>query len=640
MVVLGYIANDAKHFHIYVANRVQKIRDNTAVEQWRHIATDNNPADLTSRGANARELIDSQLWWKGPAFLSTLKPLSPCKIDNLGEGDPEIKKMTTLATGAVIEADIGLLPRLQRFSSWYKAKRAVAVCLKFKERLLNRTARFSTYKPVTAEEIAQAEMLILKTVQAEAYSEEMPILRGIKAVDDNADQKGSTNRDSCRRRDLVLKKSSSLYRLDPYLDENDIIRVGGRIRRANVPRGVKHPVLLPKDSHITRVIVRHFHERTGHGGRNMTLNEVRAQGYWITSARSSITSCLSKCVICRKLRGPPLGQKMADLPEDRMKEAPPFTYAAVDYFGPFLVRQGRSDPKRYGVLFTCLSSRAIHIETANSPSTDSFLNAYRRFVCRRGPVRLLRSDQGTNFVGAKSELAAALAEMDEDGVRRRLLLDGCDWIKFEMNVPHSSHMGGVWERMIRSARNALSALLVTHGDRLDDEMLRTLMVEAEAIVNSRPLTCVDTNSPDTPEPLSPSQLLTIETRVIMPLPGNFQRNDIYCRRQWRRVQYLANEFWSRWRKEFLPTLQERRKWTKSWPSLAIGVIVLVIDDGVARCNWPMGRVLETFPGKDGLVRKARIQAGQSVLDRPVHKLILLLKPATPSVVEDNTDNWD
>ncbi|XP_064629229.1 uncharacterized protein LOC135488521 [Lineus longissimus] len=245
MVVLGYIANDAKRFHIYVANRVQKIRDNTAVEQWRHIATDNNPADLTSRGANARELIDSQLWWKGPAFLSTLKPLSLCKIDNLGEGDPEIKKMTTLATGAVIEADIGLLPRLQRFSSWYKAKRAVAVCLRFKERLLNRTARFSTYKPVTAEEISQAEMLILKTVQAEAYSEEMPILRGIKAVDDNADQKGSTNRDSCRRRDLVLKKSSSLYRLDPYLDENDIIRVGGRIRRANVPRGVNptcHPV--------------------------------------------------------------------------------------------------------------------------------------------------------------------------------------------------------------------------------------------------------------------------------------------------------------------------------------------------------------------------------------------------------------
>jgi len=137
---------------------------------------------------------------------------------------------------------------------------------------------------------------------------------------------------------------------------------------------------------------------------------------------------------------------MADLPEDRLESAPPFTYCAVDYYGPFIVKEKRKELKRYGVIFTCMASRAIHLEVANSLDTDSFLNAFRRFTSRRGPVRQLRSDQGTNFVGARWELAEALAEMDHEKTKSRLLEEQCDWITFNMNVPSASHMGGVWER--------------------------------------------------------------------------------------------------------------------------------------------------------------------------------------------------
>lgn len=160
---------------------------------------------------------------------------------------------------------------------------------------------------------------------------------------------------------------------------------------------------------------------------------------------------------------------MADLPDDRLEPSPPFTYCAVDYFGPWLIKEGRRELKRYGVLFTCLASRAIHLETANALTTDAFTNALRRFLSRRGPTRLIRSDRGTNFVGAKSELENAVAEMDEARIHNFLLDQGCDWFEFKMNPPSASHMGGVWERQIRSVRAILCALLQSSGQQLDDE---------------------------------------------------------------------------------------------------------------------------------------------------------------------------
>ena len=259
---------------------------------------------------------------------------------------------------------------------------------------------------------------------------------------------------------------------------------------------------------------------------------------------------ISKCVSCRKLRGSPQEQKMANLPEDRLEPAPPFTFCAVDYFGPWHIKEGRREVKRYGVLFTCLASTAVHLEVANSLSTDSFLNAYRRFVGRRGPVRQLRSDQGTNFVGAKNELQQALSTLEYEKIRQELVKN-CDWVDFKMNVPEASHMGGAWERQIRTVQNVLASLLAQHAAQLDDETLRTFMVEAEAIVNCRPLTVDTINSPQMPEPLTPSHLLTMITKVILPPPGEFQRADLYSRKQWRRVQFLVNEFWMRWRKGLL-----------------------------------------------------------------------------------------
>ncbi len=296
--------------------------------------------------------------------------------------------------------------------------------------------------------------------------------------------------------------------------------------------------------------------------------------------------------------------------------------------GPFVVKERRSEVKRYGVIFTCFGCRGVHLETTVSLDRDSFILALRRFIGRRGHVRSIRSDNGGNFVGADNEMKKAMGEMDHQRIRDYLLSEHCDWewVDWEFNPASASHMGGVWERQIRTVRSVLSSLLVEHAPRLNDESLRTLLVEVEAIVNSRPLS-VETLSDDTIEPLCPNSLLTMKTKVVLPPPGVFQRTDVYCRKRWRAVQYIANEFWVRWRKEYLMGLQERQKWNTARPNLEVGDVVLLVDEDTKRNMWPMGRIQDVFPGDDGLVRKVNVKVSGSVvsLSRPVTKVVLLLK---------------
>ena len=237
---------------------------------------------------------------------------------------------------------------------------------------------------------------------------------------------------------------------------------------------------------------------------------------------------------------------MSDLPPERLTPSPAFTCTGMDVFRPFYIKEGRKELKRRGLLFTCLASHAIHLESLNAMTTDSFLNGLGRFISRRGKVRQLRSDQGSNFVGAKNELSKALNELDQTPVREYLTAQDCDWIEFNLNIPPASHMGGVWDCQIQITRSVLSSLLLDHGTQLDNKAFRTLMIEAESIVNFRPQTVENITDPLTSEPLTPNHLLTLKTQVVLPPPGKFESPDLYSWKRWRRVQYLANQFWLSW----------------------------------------------------------------------------------------------
>ena len=258
-----------------------------------------------------------------------------------------------------------------------------------------------------------------------------------------------------------------------------------------MPEATKHPKILPKRGHITDMVIRDMHERTGHQGREHVLAALRCE-YWIVDGNSAIRRVLSRCVSCRKRQVPVVTQVMSDLPTERVTSGePPFTRVGTDYFGPFYTKNGRKQSKRYGVVFTCLATRAVHIEVADSLDTSSFIGALRRFQARRGQVKYIRSDNGTNFVGAERELRKEVENLNKSRIHESMLKKGITWV---FNAPGASHHGGVWERQIRSIRRILGALLKEQS--LTDESLRTLMCEVEAVINSRPLTTVSSDPSD------------------------------------------------------------------------------------------------------------------------------------------------
>ncbi|XP_048769833.2 uncharacterized protein LOC125676004 [Ostrea edulis] len=277
--------------------------------------------------------------------------------------------------------------------------------------------------PTHCDEIREAEIFVLKQTQQENFYKEINSLKAGRP----------------------LAKDSCIATLSPFLDENQLLRVGGRINKAagNLSSKEINPIILPKRNHISILLIPHFHERVKHQGRLFTEGALRTAGFWILGGKRMISSIIHNCVTCRKLRRNLETQMMADVPEDRITPGPPFTSVGVDVFGSWEVstrrtRGGAANSKRWGLMFTCLTSRAAHIEVIEEMSSSSFINALRRFLSLRGPVKIIRSDCGTNFIGAAEEMKVNTIKVEEGPIQQFLDKSCITWI---FNVPHSSHMG-------------------------------------------------------------------------------------------------------------------------------------------------------------------------------------------------------
>ena len=311
---------------------------------------------------------------------------------------------------------------------------------------------------------------------------------------------------------------------------------------------------------------------------------------------------------------------MADLPLSRVNPGQnPFFTTGCDVFGHFYVKQGRSRVKRWVVLYSCHSSRAIHLELIHHLDIASFINAFRRFSARRGHVDKMVVDNATNNRGSDRELSESIAAWNHSEIGRQLRRHSTTFI---YNTPKSSHAGGVFERAIRSVREHLRHVV---GDQsLTEENLLTYIVEAEFLVNSRPLTPTS-DEPDDVSALSPNDLLILKPMDPLP-PGIFTVDQAqHVRKGWKQVQALANCFWRRWTNEYLPTLSKRTKWTQPHRNLRVGDLVLVQDEMTTRGHWPLARITQTFASSgDRLVRSAEVKMKSGRLfRRPVSKLFLL-----------------
>ena len=613
-VVLGYINNTRRRFYTYVSNRVERIHRVSKPAQWKYVPTFLNPADQGTRGLSS-ENIRNSLWLCGPPSLAASSHTSECDAtsdqddfelinpDEDKELRPHIIDVQTCKTGVNLEESFS--KRFQKFSDWRKLLNAIS--------FLKRVAKHYKNGEPTAkrnvESYVESEHFIVKVVQTEFYRDEI----------------------KCISKEKRISEGSPILQLNPVLDKTGILRVGGRLSRAEISLHERNPIILPGKSHIAKLLVHFYHQKVKHQGRHFTEGAVRSAGYWIIGAKRLISSVIFSCVKCRKLRGKLLCQKMADLPVDRLTPCPPFLRVGVDTFGPWLVTarktRGLAQSKRWAILFSYLSTRAIHIEVVEELSSSAFINALPRFVSIRGEVKEFRSDRGTNFVGATDDLNIQAINVEDGPVGDFLCNKGTIWI---FNPPHSSHMGGVWERMIGITRRILDSMLLDISlKNLSHEVLATFMAEVCAIVNSRPITPISSDS-EAPSFLSPSMLLTQKTGYDSFVYDHPACDDIkfMYKAQWRHVQILSDMFWKRWKNEYLNTLQCRRKWNEDKPNIKKGDIILLKNDSDHRNNWPLGLVTNAIESQDGKVRKAEVKIckdGKScTYTRPITEMVLLV----------------
>ena len=612
-VVLAYIQNTAKRFAGYIQRRVDAILNFSTPDQWSYVATGANPADLASRSTDPLKLQQSH-WLNGPPFLlnkqdktkTSSLPYAP--IDSIL---PEEVPSSIALLSAHTEPTLffNTCQRVSKYSTILRvAARVLMICKLWRAKANNELVSTTPTDPILMQ---QAHHRLIFDAQSSNFHDVI-----------------STLNKKCE-----LPPEHKLVKLSPFIDKDGLLRVGGRLRLAHLSEAVKHPLLLPSNDPLTAALLLHYHKKTLHQGRHITHGAIREAGYHIECGRKVINRLLNNCVTCRRLRAQCETPQMADLPLERMTPTPPFTAVGLDVFGFFMLangprtRKNASLRKCWVLLCTCLASRAVHLEILPSMDTPTFINAFKRFTALRGPCKLIRSDQGTNFIGAKNEAEA----LDVQSASKALLNLGATWV---LNPPHASHFGGCYERKIGQIRRCLDAALLYAGSHpLTYDEFSTLLQECAAIVNSTPLWEVSYN-PNDPFPVTPYQLLTQKSG---PLEQPLQEEDVatYATRQWRRTQQLADQFWIAWRKGYLLNLVARNKWPKKSSPLQVGDIVLVKDKLRKRASWPTGVVEETKCSHDDIVRSVFVHMGlkkngvssnTKLLERPVSDLVLLHRP--------------
>ena len=453
-----WVRNQSREFKPFVANRIGEIQRTSSPDQWRHVPGTVNPADLPTRGLSAMALAESEVWMEGPVFLKDNEltwPVAPPPRDNTKKnGDCE--RRTTSRThvtknhaSVIIDPNkLSSLKRLVHVTGW--VERFLTNCrlpmnLRRKDRILLPT------------QISEAETFWIKKVQVQAFP-------------------GGEN-------------EGSLTQLNPKSDGDGLLRMDGRLRFADeLPYDTRHPILLPTDHPVIRLVIVDAHKRLGHeAGVEQVLTELRSR-FWIVKGRRMVRSVTAACAECRRRLTMKTGnQMMAPLPKSRLQSSlRAFERVGVDYGGPFLTRQGRgrTRAKRYLCLFTCLTTRAVHLEMSYALDTVSFVNAFTRMTSRTGTPTCVISDNGTNFVGAERELRELVEALDADRITQETSkYHSIDW---KFNPPYAPHFGGVFEVLIKSAKKAIKVIL---GDAdVTNEELHTAICGTERLLNSRPIT--------------------------------------------------------------------------------------------------------------------------------------------------------
>ena len=579
--VKGWLSNRIEE----TEDRQQEVSPKGITVEWRHIPGELNVADEVSRGISVKNLADR--WQKGPSFLRL--PESEWPQDATAADQREVEREQR-AVHLVFEGNKGQLPLdCKKFSSWKRLVRVTAYTSRFvwnlrahwRNRLANQACKLKD-GPLSNEELQSAEKMWVKDLQT-----------------------GLKNR---------LSKGE-FKNLSPYTDQEGIVRVGGRVEKALVSYDNKHPVLLPGDHWISRLIIQHVHQ-CGHAGVAATVAKSRKK-YWIIRAHDLAKTIKFRCVVCREVAAKVETQVMADLPPNRLAPfTPPFHFTSCDYFGPYHVKIGRNKTtKHYGVLFTCLNTRAVHLELATDCSTMELMQVLRRFFAVRGLPALMISDNGSQMVGAERELQAMVEGLDTDRLKEFCADKGMKW---QFVTPAAPHQNGCAEALVKSCKLTLKKAI---GDQvLTPFELHTCLLEVANLVNQRPIGRIP-NDPDDGSYLCPNDILL--GRASSQVPQGPFRQTQNPRHRFEFVQKIVDSFWTRWTRDVFPSLLPRKKWHSEKRNVRVDDFVIMQSPNAVRGKWNVGRIINVYPGQDGRVRNVKIKTRDGEYQRPISKIAVI-----------------
>ena len=587
-IVLGYLTNQTRRFSKYVERRVSMITARFPHQQWRYVSTKENPADNATRPLTPEALMESN-WFTGPKFLGdpAYSPERESICADHGVELPEERAEVSVLLTRQSSTPSWLSSLFTRIGSWDRLLRATEVILRMRSKLdlLRQKQGVSLAPRCPNSPRPECVKLLVQGAQEECFPGVLQTMKSGKP----------------------LPESHPLSKLSPRLDSAGLVRVGGRLKQANIEFSVKHPLLIPANHPLSPAIISHYHLEVKHQGIHLSHGALIQGGFFLETGRTLIRRFISACISCRKLRADTCTQLMADLPFQRLEELPPFTHVGLDVFGHWHIHDGKTTrrtnatKKIWSVIFVCMPSRAIHLEPLYGMDGSSFRNALTRFMSVRGTVQTIRCDNAGNFLATKRHMEELQAKQLSEELARK----GITWT---LNPPLCSHQNGSIERKIQSVRRVLDTTIQLANLRaMSRDEFTTFLAEAASIVNKTPLWTVP-NSPDDPTPISPHMLLTLRPPGDAELEMNITEDDAlaYGPRRYRRAQYYSEQFWHRWRKEYLHTLNLRHKWRVVKPCISEGDIVLIREKNVPRNQWPMGRVITTTRSNDGLVRKVTL----------------------------------
>lgn len=596
-VTLDWIRTPTYSLKVFEANRVATVLEHTQMQMWRHVSSEENPADLASRGCRPADLLDQRLWWHGPDWLQ-------CRIENwptyndVAFTAPENSRVLSacMQPGHALGTETSSVDEwMQRFSSLDRLVRVTAYLLRFLKG--TRKEFVPSSRQIASEEFQEALFRCVRIAQS-AHLPRALFQRGV-----------------------ALPKTFG--RLLPFLDTLGIIRVGGRLQNAPLSLGGRHPALVPKTSHLAKILVNNIHISHYHSGPSLTLALIRGR-FWIPGGIRFVRSQLSKCTSCRVRMASPLSPQMAPLPKDRFSQLRPFANSGVDFAGPFQIKESTRRKaalgKSYLCLFVCLATKAVHLEAVSALTTAAFLAALNRFTSRRGLPNIIWSDNGTNFVGASrylKELYRFLAHHEHELVRA-LAPNGVQW---KFIPPATPNFGGIWEAGVKSVKKLLAGSLGKQPFTFEE--LSTIFCRIEGMLNSRPL-CALTDDVEACHFLTPGHFLIGEPLSFIP-----DAQEVVSIRtpsaRWSTINDRVALVWDRWRQEYLHSLQQRAKWIKEIPSVKVGDLVVLVEKRLAVGQWPVARVVELHPGPDGVTRVLTVKTPSgSNLVRAVRSVAPLL----------------